>query len=104
MDAEYFINLDYDVPFVGVKLQSEDGNRTHTFKIDDVHIIGKLLSKEKFDEYVMAVDNKMIEYVSSVVYDGSGQEIMSKLGALTSVRDSLKDYLSSRPTNGENNG
>lgn len=104
MNAKYFINLDYDIPCVNVELQSEDGKSTHIFKIEDIYIIDKLLSQEKFDEYVTAIDNKMIEYVSSVVYDESGQQIMSKLESLISARDSLRDYIRSKKDNRRQNG
>ena len=93
VNARYFINLDYNVPCVNVELESEDGSSTHIFNIEDVKILKKLLSKDTLEQYLLALENKMIEYSSSIVYDNSSVNSSVNLSKLAHKRDAIKDVL-----------
>lgn len=94
MNARYFINLDYSIPCVNVELQSEDGLSSHIFNIENIEILDKLLSRNMLEEYLLAIENKMIEYSSSIVYDESSVDATINLSKLAQKRDAVKHFLS----------
>lgn len=96
MNARYFINLDYDVPSVNVELESEDGQSSHIFNIENIETLNKLLSKNTLEEYLLAIENKMIEYSSSIVYDKSSVDITMNLSKLAQKRDTIKHFLNEK--------
>lgn len=93
MEPRYFINLDYSVPEINVEIHSEDGLSSQIFSLKNIRIIEKLLSKETLREYLTIIEDKMIEYSSSIVYDVSSTETSMTLSKLASIRDSLKSII-----------
>lgn len=93
MKNRYFINTDYDIPEINLEVESEDGKNSQIFSIKDIKIIEKLLSKKTIEEYLLIVENKMIEYSSSIVYDGSSTTTSVNLSKLASIRDALKNII-----------
>ena len=104
-NVNYTIDLESEIPRVNMELGAEEGDRSFILPIEDITRFYEILSKSTLEEYLLAVENKMIEYVSSIVYDDSSREALVRLNILTNIRDNLRVYLSS-PTKdiGENNG
>lgn len=104
-NINYTVDSESDIPRVNMELESEEGGKFFVRPIDDISKFYEILSRSTLEEYLLAVENKMIEYVSSIVYDDSSREALVRLNILTNIRDNLRVYLSSPPKDiGENNG
>lgn len=104
-NINYIIDSESDIPRVNMELESEEGGQFFIRPIEDISKFYEILSRSTLEEYLLAVENKMIEYVSSIVYDESSREALVRLNTLTNIRDNLRVYLSSPPKDiGENNG
>jgi hypothetical protein len=92
-NVEYIINSKINVPKIIMRLEHENGGDQVDLEIDDVTKLYPVLSRTTLEEYLHAVENKMIEYVSGIVYDNSSREALSRLNVLANIRDSLRVYL-----------
>jgi subtilisin-like proprotein convertase family protein len=76
-----------------MELEPEDGGTPVLIEIEDIKKFYTILSKSALEEYLQVIENKMIEYVSGIVYDNSSRDALSRLNVLTNIRDDLRVYL-----------
>jgi hypothetical protein len=92
-NVNYIINSELKIPRVVMELESEDGNETTYVEIEHIEKFYKILSRATLEEYLASLDNKMIEYASSIVYDNSSRDTISQIYVLANIRDNLRVYL-----------
>jgi hypothetical protein len=91
--VKYIINSELNIPRVFIELESEEGNHSELLEIEDIKKFYKILSRVTLENYLSCIENKMIEYVSGIVYDNSSRDALSRLNVLTNIRDDLRVYL-----------
>jgi hypothetical protein len=92
-NVKYTINSELVIPRVIMEIESEDGEATAYVEIDHIEKFYKILSRATLEEYLAALDNKMIEYASNIVYDNSSRDTISQIYVLANIRDNLRVYL-----------
>jgi hypothetical protein len=92
-NVEFVINPDLEIPRIVMLLEPEVGGDPLPFEIDDIKRFYSVLSSEVLEKYLNCIENKMIEYVSGIVYDNSSRDALSRLNVLTNIRDDLRVYL-----------
>jgi len=92
-NVNYIIHSELNIPRVVMELEPEDGGPPVLIDIDDIKKFYEILSRPTLEEYLQVIENKMIEYVSGIVYDNSSRDALSRLNVLTNIRDNLRVYL-----------
>lgn len=93
-NIEYVIDSSIEIPRINMSIESENTGENHILPIEDISVFYEIISYETLKEYLECIENKMIEYVSGIVYEKSSQEYLLRLSTLINIRDSLKTYLS----------
>lgn len=93
-NIEYVIDANVEIPRILMSIESENNGKRYIIPIEDISVFYEIISYETLKKYLECIENKMIEYVSGIVYEKSSQEHLLRLSTLINIRDSLKAQLS----------